>query len=144
MSELLALKFDFAGKNLQPFFDKEGGQKEFDSALKLAAIEVRTTLVKKIQKGTRSGVIYKRGGKSAQRSAPGEPPKSDRGGLVQSIGISYSFLTADINEDVNYAIFLEKGTRKMKTRPHLQTSLDETIPKINQIFDDALKRLFKL
>lgn len=53
----------------------------------LAANEARTRMVTRLSTGARTGRIYKRRGVYHQASAPGEAPKTDRGGLVSSVGI---------------------------------------------------------
>lgn len=144
MAEFVALRFDFASKNLDAFFKNADTTKVLNDSIKLAALEIRNTVVKKISKGTRSGRVYKRRGISHQAAGAGEPPKTDTGRLVASVRTDFGFLTADIGSDVVYALFQEKGTRKMAAHPYLQPSLDETEPKITEIFNNALKRIFKL
>jgi len=92
-----------------------------------AGFLIQGQAIKSISKGSRSGVKYKRGGKSAQRSAPGEFPKTDRGGLVQSISVR-SVLAARgfvvlVGTNLKYGRALEFGTLKMAARPWLGRTL---------------------
>lgn len=144
MAEFIALQFNFASKNLDAFFKNSDTTKVLNDSIKLAALEIRNNVVKKISKGARSGRVYKRRSISHQAAGAGEPPKTDTGRLVGSVRTDFGFLTADIGSDIVYAIFQEKGTSKMAAHPYLQPSLEETEPKIGDIFNNALRRIFKL
>ena len=59
-----------------------------------------------------------RGG--ASRSAPGQPPKTDTGALANSITVQNTgSFQREIAAGVEYAAFLEFGTRKMAARPFM-------------------------
>lgn len=84
-----------------------------------AAFRYDLDLKNEIRTGGRTGIIYKRGAKSHQASAPGEPPKADRGELVNSIHIvsKNQGLTAEVKSKLPYAGALELGTSKVAARP---------------------------
>lgn len=84
-----------------------------------AALRYETDLKKEINTGARSGVVYKRGSVSHQASAPGEPPKSDTGQLVNSIHTvsKKRGLSAEVKSQLPYAGELELGTSKVAARP---------------------------
>jgi len=105
----------------------------------ISALEIERTIKQSIQKGPKTGRLYRRGsirrgsrrGRSGigtfhQASAPGEPPATDTGRLVSSISIrrSDAGLTSSIGvqnvSSVKYARFLEFGTRRMKPRPFIR------------------------
>ena len=71
----------------------------------------------------------RRGGRRVphQASAPGMPPASDTGRLLTSIHHSVTgvldTLEARVGTDVNYALYLELGTRYMAPRPFLRPAL---------------------
>jgi hypothetical protein len=71
----------------------------------------------------------RRGGRRVphQASAPGFPPASDTGRLLSSIHHEVvgagTDLEARIGSDVNYALYLELGTRYMLPRPFLRPAL---------------------
>ena len=113
----------------------------------LSANTVSTTAIKGIQGGSRTGVIYYRGGKSSQRSGPGEYPKTDRGGLVSSIfvkpikaigGLGYA-----VGTKIKYGIALEFGTRKMAARPWLFPSFKSNVKEIKRDVKRTLNKVLK-
>jgi hypothetical protein len=61
-------------------------------------------------------------------SAPGEPPASDTGRLLTSIHHEMSDgpegIEGRVGSDVEYAVYLELGTRDMLPRPFLRPALD--------------------
>ena len=92
-----------------------------------------------IQRGVKSGRIYKRRSVVHQASAPGEPPASDTGFLVSNITKtavekSGTELSISIESKAPYSKFLEFGTRKMSARPFLQPALEKNRNKIKSKF----------
>lgn len=105
-------------------------EQEVNKALYASAKQVETVAKKSIQNGQKSGRVYKRGNVTHHASAPGEPPATDTGRLVNSIN---SYLNAGENEafvtagrgTVNYAPMLEFGTWKMPARPFMLPALEQ-------------------
>ena len=92
-----------------------------------------------IQRGVKSGRIYKRRSVVHQASAPGEPPASDTGFLVSNITKtavekSGTALSIAVESKAKYSKFLEFGTRKMSARPFLQPALEKNRNKIKGKF----------
>jgi HK97 gp10 family phage protein len=114
--------------------------RETDRAILMAAIMLEGVVKQKISRGGRGGRVYSVSGKRSQRSAPGEPPKTDTGRLVGSIRHEHSFLSASVGSEVNYAGYLELGTSRMAARPYLQPSFDENENKIMEMVENALKK----
>lgn len=86
------------------------------------AIELRGNIIKKIQRGPKTGAIYQRGNVTHQASKPGQPPATDTGRLVNSIYFDRArgFLgaaVATVGSKIVYAMHLEYGTRNMRPRP---------------------------
>lgn len=82
--------------------------------------------------GKRGGRFYKRGNVLHQASAPGEPPSTDTGRLVNSITAyrsPHDKLEATVvagRGTVNYAAMLEFGTRYMAARPFMFPALERS------------------
>ena len=113
-------------------------------AIGVAAELVRTEAVRSIQRGSRSGITYKRGSVFHRASAPGEQPKTDTGSLVSSIFSSLrkdrSRPVAFVGSDIVYAKHLEFGTRRMAARPWLQPAFDRMLPKMIGIIHAAFHK----
>lgn len=94
--------------------------------------KVHTTAVRLVQTGPKSGRIYKRRGVVHQASAPGEPPASDTGTLVQRSGTEYDHtrLTGAVVFRSSHALPLELGTETMEPRPYLRPALAMNIDAI--------------
>lgn len=96
-----------------------------------AVLEQGTVLINSPPK---SGIIYRRRGVVHQASAPGEPPATDLGTLVQSGYASYPeqsdlfVVTGYANWGAAHAIFLELGTQNMEPRPFARPALDFCAP----------------
>lgn len=77
--------------------------------------------VKKLLSTPGAGEVYG----NHQASAPGDPPAVDTGRLRSS----YDFQTGpdyvDIGSNVEYAPYLEFGTRTIAPRPHLRRAVEE-------------------
>lgn len=102
--------------------DKEM-QHNIKDALNKTGLILRGTIIKAMARGNPTGVFYTRGGQTARRSAPGEPPARDTGHLDGSIvfktpkTIGAGTIYAEVYTDVPYGKDLEWGTMKVKARP---------------------------
>lgn len=76
----------------------------------------------------KSGRIYRRRGVEHQASAPGEPPASDVGTLVNArrIDLIPESLAARLTFTAKHAVYLQFGTRRMEPRPWADRAINET------------------
>ena len=109
------------------------GKKTIGQLLLEAASVTHKTAIDMIRSGPRSGNLYGRWGnkKIHQSSAPGEPPKSDTGVLVQNITMEKegSGYTVGSRKGAPHGFWLEFGTSKMLARPWLKPSFDSMVKK---------------
>lgn len=108
-------------------------KRELKLKLVQAGLDTRANMVKVLTSGSRSGTVYKRGNRTHQASAPGEPPKSDTGNLIRSIEVGrvvdgIDGMSLQVILGTNYAPELEER------RPFAMKALDQAV-------DDMLKRL---
>lgn len=85
-----------------------------------------------IQRGPKSGRVYRRGNITHQASAPGQYPATDTGRLASSVMIDLPVpggLTGRVGTNVQYGPMLEFGTSRMAARPWLLPSFTQA--KIN-------------
>jgi hypothetical protein len=90
---------------------------------------VEQRAVQLITTGPRSGRTYRRRGVTHQASAPGEPPASDSGNLVNArrIDLITERYAARLTFTSVYAPHLQFGTRKMAPRPFADVALNDTL-----------------
>ena len=91
-----------------------------------------------IQKGPKTGRLYRRRAIPHRASAPGEFPATDTGFLVTSViaHVDMESLEAVLSSGILYAKWLELGTRKMSPRPFL-------VPTLKSVSKDAPRLLKK-
>jgi hypothetical protein len=108
------------------------------------ALEINTAVKKAIQRGTKSGAVYARGGITHQASAPGEAPATDTGALASSVYFQQtSKLTATIGSRLAYAYWLEYGITKIAPRPAWVPATEDGQKKLNERVLKTLERLAK-
>lgn len=95
-----------------------------------------------ISTGARSGATYERGGKVEQRSAPGEPPKTDRNRLESAFYMrTREPFTKELVNNVGYSDLLDGGTTKMAPRPFKQLVRDYAEKLLTRRVRNILKRV---
>ena len=99
-----------------------------------AALESVNDVKKAIQGPPKTGLKYKRNRLSSvthQASAPGQAPATDTGFLVSSIyNEDRGYLSKAIGSRLEYAFYLEFGTRKIAARPSWVPAVERAIPKM--------------
>lgn len=106
----------------------DGIVKEVRAEIFLLSKEVESDAKISIQRGPKTGLIYKRKNVSHRASAPGEAPATDTGSLVSSIThgqVDVTGFVYEVGTNSKYAKPLEFGTRKMASRPFLQPALEK-------------------
>lgn len=89
---------------------------------------VEDEAVRLIQDTAKHGRIYRRRGIEHQASAPGEPPASDTGNLVNNrrIDLIPARLAARLTFSAEYAAYLQFGTENVEPRPWADVALANT------------------
>jgi HK97 gp10 family phage protein len=139
---LVVVNADAVAKELGKFGPKAAAALE--GVVKRGAIRIANRIVRTLQKGSRSGRRYPRGGGNVHvASAPGEPPKSDTGFLAKQVKPSATrvrgvVISSSVIISAKYSEFLEFGTSKMKARPFVRPAFKLEAPFIQR---DAVKTL---
>lgn len=118
--------------------DKEMKARAVKGTLALKNAELR------VLRGQRGGRKYKKSFKGSHytASAPGEPPAVRTGNLRSSFRPiaekkeSDLSVTIGIETQVEYAGYLEHGTKKMAARPYVEKIKQEALPEIKQIYGE--------
>jgi hypothetical protein len=130
-------------------------------AVQATALDVTRDITSRINRGPKTGAVYSdifrmingrpvpvgpRSGNNLsathQASAPGEAPATDTGVLVKSIAYKrINDLTAEITSGVQYATYLEFGTRMIAARPSWVPAAEAARPKFQLRITTAIARL---
>ena len=81
-------------------------------------------------------------------SAPGEPPASDSGTLVEMVAhrIDADRMGAEVGAKTEYALYLEEGTKdklgnvRMAPRPFMQPAADKIKPRLRKRIRESVKK----
>lgn len=123
--------------------------KELANIVNGTAQNVRTHAIRSIQRGTKSGITYDKidPKRTHRASAPGEAPATDTGRLANSIEADIEGKNATVFTNVNYAPWLEFGTRTIAPRPFMFPALEKERPawdrRLQGIVDQAAKGIIK-
>jgi hypothetical protein len=114
-----------------------------EPVIRRGALRIANRIVRTVQGGSRSGVVYSVRGGEHQASAEGEPPKSQSGFLAshvkpEAVRLSGGVLTSRVVISASYADDLEKGTVFMGPRPYVETSF---LLEIGAIDDDMRRSI---
>lgn len=114
---------------------------EVSKAVIGTAMELRGDVVKSIQRGAKTGRVYRKYSPSRihQASAPGQAPASDTGRLANSITFErVNDLTASVGSVLAYATYLEYGTSRIAPRPVFRPAVDRIRDKFNRRLEAAI------
>lgn len=99
-----------------------------------------------VLRGKRSGRVYRKPHTKSHytASAPGEPPARRTGNLrlnwngtvESSITDSGVKVSAVLESQERYSVYLENGTRRMAPRPFKQSISEKAMPEIEQIYHE--------
>ena len=118
---------------------------EARKAVEATALEVRGDIVKRYQRGPKTGKQYTRGNVTHQASAPGEAPATDTGRLASATEYSMTGkLSAEVSNSVIYGPMLEFGTQSIEPRPAWRPAVQEAGPKFNKRLEAALRKAMGL
>lgn len=120
----------------------EQADAELAKIVQATAIEVRGDIIKRYQRGPKTGVIRQRGTITHQASAPGEAPATDTGRLAN--GTQYKMTgrtSAEVSNAVQYGPWLEFGTQDIEPRPAWRPAVEAATPKYRSRMETALARI---
>jgi hypothetical protein len=120
------------------------GEAAIAKAVTQTAVDVRSDIIKRYQRGPKTGRTYTRGNVEHTASAPGESPATDTGRLVSGTDFkSTGKLSAEVGNKVKYGAMLEFGTFKIAPRPAWLPAIEAAAPKYIKRLETALARIMK-
>lgn len=99
-------------------------------------------LVTGLTTGSRSGRTYLINGVRHVASAPGEMPAKRTGKLAESVDFHVDNRSFSFGDGEFYGEYLEDGTPKMESRPHVRIIGDTYGADGMRLIDEALRRAF--
>lgn len=113
---------------------------EISQAIRATALNVQGDAVKSIQRGAKTGKVYKKYSPNRTHiaSAAGEAPSSDTGKLAGSIAAIVNPHVAFVGSDLPYATYLEFGTMNIQPRPWLRPAREKNMKFFRQRVINAL------
>ena len=122
----------------------QDGERAAAQVVQATAIEVRGDIVKRYQRGPKTGIVYEKTNptRTHQASAKGEAPATDTGRLANATVYKMtSKMSAEVSNDVKYGEWLEFGTQDIKPRPAWVPAVEDARPKYRKRMETALARL---
>lgn len=93
-------------------------ERALDATISELSLTVKRDIVRSMQRGPKTGRLYRRRSVNHRASREGQAPAVDTGALVSSITVAKSGRRrARVYSRLKYAAFLESGTRRMGARP---------------------------
>lgn len=100
-----------------PMWNSPQRKQLLDRVVQKSAAELEGEIKQKILNSSPRGKLYRRGSKFHRASAPGQPPASDTGSLLNSIRASkIELLKARVSVGVKYGEPLDKGAVAINNR----------------------------
>lgn len=115
-------------------------------AVNATGLELRGDVVKRIQRGPKTGRVYKKSSptRTHKASAPGQAPATDTGRLVSSVIFEVEGpATVTVGSRLAYAHYLEFGTRNIAPRPAWTPAAMEAQPKFIKRLEAAIAGAIK-
>lgn len=115
-------------------------RKRLRKALDIAGEDINRETVRLIVSPPKTGRLYPFSGGLHQASASGQAPANKTGNLVRSNYYKVrSAKDLEVGETAEYAGYLEDGTNKMQSRPHLITAINNNQRNLERLLDDAIE-----
>lgn len=115
-----------------------------EQAVKSAAQNIRSHAIQSIQRGPKTGRVYKKYSpiRTHQASSPGQSPATDTGRLASSIVANISGKTAEVIANTEYAAALEFGYKanNLEARPFMVPAMEKERPAFNRRLSKILQK----
>lgn len=104
------------------------GEEVVEDTITDLVLDTHQKAVDGIQRGPKTGRVYRRGNIAHQASAPGQYPASDTGRLASNVRFELpqgGNMVGRVGTNIQYGAYLEFGTSRMAARPWLLPSFEK-------------------
>jgi hypothetical protein len=116
-------------------------ERNVSRAIEATALGINRDVKDLINRGTKTGRIYRRRNIEHRASAPGEAPATDTGFLLSSIYYEpQSGLLSMIGSRLAYAYYLEFGTMRIEPRPSWMPAVEANRDKFNRLLEEGIRK----
>lgn len=123
---------------------KKYGQAAVEGAIAAAEL-VRSDAIRSVQDQSPGEIVERSraGGGTYEHTAAkeGEAPNTDTGRLVQSIQVDVQGKAVFVGSSLDYAGWLENGTRRMGARPWLFPALERNKKEVEKLIGQKIKKV---
>lgn len=119
----------------------EKAERNLQKAIEATALTINRDVKNDIQRGAKTGIVYRRRGVQHRASSPGEAPATDTGTLVSSIYYEQETpFSATVGSRLAYAAYLEFGTLRIEPRPSWLPATERNRDKFNNLVEEGMRR----
>ena len=105
------------------------------------ALSINRDVKDLMDRGTKTGRIYRRRNIEHRASAPGQAPATDTGFLLSSIYYERNTpLSATVGSRLAYAYYLEFGTLRIAPRPAWLPATEKNREKFNRLLEEGIRK----
>ena len=105
------------------------------------ALSINRDVKDLMNRGTKTGRLYRRRNIEHRASAPGQAPATDTGFLLSSIYYERNTpLSATVGSRLAYAYYLEFGTLRIAPRPAWLPATEKNREKFNRLLEEGIRK----
>ena len=116
-------------------------ERNISRVIDATALTINRDVKDAIDRGAKSGRLYRRRNIEHRASAPGQAPATDTGFLLSSIYYERNTpLSATVGSRLDYAYFLEFGTVRIEPRPAWLPATEKNREKFNRLLEEGIRK----
>lgn len=116
-------------------------ERNISRVIDATALTINRDVKDAIDRGAKSGRLYRRRNIEHRASAPGQAPATDTGFLLSSIYYERNTpLSATVGSRLDYAYYLEFGTVRIEPRPAWLPATEKNREKFNRLLEEGIRK----
>lgn len=116
-------------------------ERNISRVIDATALSINSDVKDLMDRGTKTGRLYRRRNVDHRASAPGQAPAKDAGFLLSSIYYERNTpLSATVGSRLAYAYYLEFGTFRIAPRPSWLPATEKNREKFNRLLEEGIRK----